>query len=208
MSDLREMLRRYGGFARRLVEGAIPAYRAALATARTSFRPVEISDRPTRIKADDRLLHVDAFPAHPTRGARILRVFSNVDPLGRERVWRIGGPFEAFAARFLPRVKSPIPGLARCLELLGITAGRRSDYDHVMLRLHDLAKHDERYQRGESRVELAFASGSTWMLFSDQVPHAALSGQYVLEQTFHLPVEAQLHPETAPIRVIERLRRT
>ena len=196
---------RYARVARQLVEGTVPVYRGQLVTARTSFRPVEILDRTTSLKTDDRLLHIDAFPAHPSRGARILRVFSNVDPRGRDRVWRIGEAFEPFAARFLPRVSRPIPGLARLLELLRITAGRRSEYDHVMLRLHDLAKRDERYQRESQPVEVAFAAGSTWMLFSDRVLHAALSGQYVLEQLL-LPVEAQRWPRQAPLRVIERLR--
>ena len=207
LSPLRATMARYARHARQLVESIVPSYAGHLVTARTSFRPAEIAARRSSVRSDDRRLHVDAFPAHPSGGMRILRVFSNVDPEGRDRVWRIGEEFEPFAARFLPRVSRPLPGLARLLEIAGITAGRRSAYDHVMLRLHDLAKRDERYQRDAPRAEVAFGSGSTWMLFSDQVLHAALSGQYVLEQTFLLPVEAQLDPSTAPIRVIDRLRR-
>lgn len=198
---------RYARHARELVQAVAPAYGALLVKARTSFRPTEIADRPTSVRTDDRRLHVDAFPANPSGGRRILRVFTNVDPEGRDRVWRIGEEFEPFASRFLSHVRPPLPGLARLLEIVGVTAGRRTAYDHVMLRLHDLAKRDECYQREAPRTEVAFPSGSTWMLFSDQVLHAALCGQYVLEQTFLLPVEAQLDPSTAPIRVIERLRR-
>jgi hypothetical protein len=35
--------------------------------------------------------------------------------------------------------------------------------------------------------------------------HAALSGQFVLEQTFHLDVEAMAEPWRAPIRVLESM---
>jgi hypothetical protein len=36
--------------------------------------------------------------------------------------------------------------------------------------------------------------------------HAALAGQYVLEQTFHIAVNAMMAPDRAPLRVQERLR--
>jgi len=32
------------------------------------------------------------------------------------------------------------------------------------------------------------------MVFTDSVPHAALSGQYALEQTFIIPVKAMVEP--------------
>jgi hypothetical protein len=35
--------------------------------------------------------------------------------------------------------------------------------------------------------------------------HAALGGQHLLEQTFHLPVAAMRHPERSPLRILERL---
>jgi hypothetical protein len=37
------------------------------------------------------------------------------------------------------------------------------------------------------------------------VLHAALGGQFMLEQTFFLPVAAMLHPERSPLAVLERL---
>jgi hypothetical protein len=35
--------------------------------------------------------------------------------------------------------------------------------------------------------------------------HAALSGQFVLEQTFHLDIEAMAEPSRAPIKVLEKM---
>jgi hypothetical protein len=43
------------------------------------------------------------------------------------------------------------------------------------------------------------------MCFTDQAMHAALSGQFCLEQTFHLPIEALSHPERSPLKVLERM---
>ncbi|MEO8756075.1 MAG: Kdo hydroxylase family protein, partial [Casimicrobiaceae bacterium] len=49
------------------------------------------------------------------------------------------------------------------------------------------------------------APGTTWLCFSDQVMHAAVSGQYMLEQTIHLPVSALYEPLQAPLAILERL---
>jgi hypothetical protein len=44
------------------------------------------------------------------------------------------------------------------------------------------------------------------MAFTDQVSHAATQGQYQLEQTFLLPVDAMGEPERSPLRVLERIK--
>ena len=46
----------------------------------------------------------------PTHGERILRVFCNVNPSGKPRVWKVGEPFEKVAERFLAGRRPPIPG--------------------------------------------------------------------------------------------------
>jgi hypothetical protein len=43
------------------------------------------------------------------------------------------------------------------------------------------------------------------MCFTDQAMHAALKGQFCLEQTFHLPIGALAHPERSPLKVLERM---
>jgi 3-deoxy-D-manno-oct-2-ulosonic acid (Kdo) hydroxylase len=202
---LLQLIARYAAWSRRLLEALLPRYWPHLQPARTSFRPVGVEGRPQSYKKDDRRLHTDAFPSRPTRGLRILRVFSNFNPDGRERIWRVGEPFEDMARKFLPTLRPPLPGLARLLEALRITKGRRSLYDSFMLQLHDRVKADQDYQDNAPQTTLLLAPGSTWIAFTDQVLHAALSGQYLVEQTFHLPVEAQRCPEQAPLRVLERL---
>ncbi len=202
---LAAMIERFGRAATALMTSLIPVYTNHLERARTSFRPVEIAGRTYSVRHDDRLLHVDAFPSRPLRGRRILRLFTNIAPDGVAREWNVGEPFEAFARVYLPRTGRPIPGSPWLLERLGITKGRRSPYDHMMLRLHDLGKQDGTYQSGPRRVPISFPAGSTWICYTDQVLHAALSGHCALEQTFHLPVDAMADPAKAPLRVLERL---
>ncbi|MGE3151049.1 MAG: Kdo hydroxylase family protein [Nitrospiraceae bacterium] len=202
---LRHMMARYAAQARSLLESLVPSYRAHLSQARTSFRPVEVMGRIQSFKRDDRLLHTDAFPSRPSRGHRILRVFSNVNPDGQDRIWRVGEPFEAMARKFIGGLRPPLPGLHALLAVLRITKGGRTLYDSFMLQLHDRVKKDQTYQDRAPQTSLALKPGSTWIVFTDQVLHAALSGQYLFEQTFHLPVDAQHRLELAPLRVLERL---
>jgi hypothetical protein len=202
---LAAMMQRFAAVATRLVIGLLPGYTSSLQRARTSFRPAEIAGRTYSPRHDDRLLHVDAFPARPMGGRRILRLFSNVAPDGATREWRVGEPFPDFARAFLPRVKPPLPGSAWALQGLGLTKGRRTTYDHIMLGLHDAGKLDAAYQADGPKAEVSFSSGTTWLCFTDQVLHAALAGHCALEQTFHVPVAALSYPPRAPLRVLERL---
>lgn len=205
LERLGAMIDRFGRQATDLVRGLIPHYAPTLERARTTFRPVEVEARPASWRHDDRLLHVDAFPSRPLRGKRILRVFSNVAADGAVRRWNVGEPFPAFAEKFLGRVKPGLPGSDRLLHLLGITKGRRTPYDRIMLGLHDEGKRDAAYQADGPKVPLFFPPGSSWMVFTDQALHAALAGRFALEQTLYLPVKGMVRPEQSPLRVLERL---
>lgn len=204
LAALGAMIGRFARSAHSLVEALFPAYRGGFTAARTSFRPVEVETRETSWRKDDRRLHVDAFPSRPNYGERILRVFTNVNP-SEPRQWIVGEPFEKLAARFVPGLPRPFPGAASLLAALGITKGRRSEYDHLMLQLHDRMKADAAYQRESPQTRFAFPPGTTWIVFSDQVSHAVLQGQYMLEQTLHLPVAGMQDCARAPLRVLERL---
>ena len=74
-----------------------------------------------------------------------------------------------------------------------------------MLQLHDLMKGDAEYQAEAPQSRFDFPPGSTWMAFTDQVSHAAMAGQFQLEQTFLLPIDAMLEPQRSPLRILERL---
>ncbi len=204
-AELKKMMRRFASASFDLVKHLFPHYAPKLQIARTSFRPVQVSHRKTSYRKDDKRLHVDAFPSSPNQGKRILRVFCNINPHQEDRVWRVGEPFEHVAERFLPGIKKPFPGSAALLRILKMTKSRRAPYDHYMLELHNRMKADERYQREAPQEILRFPPGSTWIAQTDQVSHAAMSGQYLLEQTFSLPVCAMQNEALAPLRVLERL---
>jgi hypothetical protein len=199
---LAAMIERFGSQAATLVHELLP-YRH-VERARTSFRPVQVEGRSYSRISDDRLLHIDAFPSRPMRGRRILRFFANVAPATPRR-WHVGEPFEDFARDFLPRVGPHMPGKSWLYDRLGVTRGRRSRYDELMLSLHDAAKLDSAFQQNSPHQRIDFPPGCCWLVFTDQVLHAALGGEFALEQTFHLDVDQMAEPQRAPIKVLERL---
>jgi hypothetical protein len=201
---LAQMVARFAERAGELVTGLLPRYAPYVKRARTSFRPQPAVGRALSWRKDDSRLHIDAFPSRPNHGERILRVFSNVNPV-EDRVWRVGEEFAAMARRFLPQIRRQLPGTPALLALLHVTKGIRSEYDHLMLGMHDRAKADLGYQRDCPQQTVRFPPGATWLCFSDQVMHAAVSGQYMLEQTIHLPAMALYDPESSPLAILERL---
>ena len=204
LDALARMIERFGASAGDLVTALFPRYAPYVKRARTSFRPQPAVGRPVSWRKDDARLHIDAFPSRPNHGERILRVFSNVNP-AEDRVWRVGEAFATMAQTFLPRIGNPLPGIPALLAALRVTKGVRSEYDHLMLGLHDNAKADLDYQRRCEQQTVHFAPGTTWLCFSDQVMHAAVSGQHMLEQTIHLPVTALYDPGSSPLAILERL---
>lgn len=202
---LQTMMQRFALCSKDLLFNLLPAYVEGIVQSRTSLRPVEITERPTSWRKDDKRLHVDSFPSWPVQDQRILRVFSNVNPLGQSRYWRLGESFESVASRYLSSLSCPVWGVSQLLRFCGITKSRRSAYDHFMLQMHDRMKADMDYQLDADQIDYEFPAGSTWITFTDQVSHAAMAGQFCLEQTFYLPVAFMRDPSLAPLRVLERL---
>ncbi len=205
LDQAQAMLERYVAYAKDLVDSLFPHYKGHYEIGKASLRPVEIRGRQTSYRKDDTRLHVDAFPSNPNHGMRLLRVFCNINPNNQSRHWRVGEPFASVASRFLPTISKPFPGKHALLKAFGVTKTARSDYDHYMLQMHNRMKADMNYQKGVEQSEFHFPPQTTWVVFTDLVSHAAMSGQYVLEQTFYLPVEAMKYPDQAPIRILEEI---
>lgn len=199
------LMSRYRAWAETLMRTQAPCYARCLEPGRTSLRTREVAEGATSKRKDDRRLHVDSFPSQPTGGRRILRVFTNINPTGEARIWRVGEPFEAYAQRWAAGVRRALPGEAWLLRRLGVTRTTRTPYDGLMLGLHDAAKLDDAYQREGPRREVSFPAGASWVVYTDSVVHAAIRGRYALEQTFYLPLEAMAAPEAAPARILERM---
>jgi hypothetical protein len=176
-----------------------------------SFRPIEEKGRAARLHARNDLLHFDSFPTRPTNGARILRFFTNINP-AQNRVWLTSQTFEAFgplmvkAGGLTSSLHNPLTqgmqSLARALHLRGMN---RSPYDDLMHRCHNAMKEDSNFQENTPKNRWEFPPNSSWMVFTDCVSHAVLSGQYALEQTLLVPPAALVEPQRSPLRILESL---
>ena len=188
---LRGLLQRFSDAAMTLVHELFPRSHSQIERRRASFRPAEIAGRATSWRKDDTRLHVDSFPATPSGGSRILRRVLERES-GRPRPflarWR---RFRGGGARFAESLADAAAGQrVMLLRLLRVTKTPRSPYDALMLQLHDRMKSDADFQARSPQTAVDFPAGSTWIAFTDQVSHAAMAGQYQLEQTFLLPVDA------------------
>ncbi len=193
------MMQRYYQHSTQLLQWLCPNYQSAKYCGRTSFRPVEIRGRkPDSYRKDDTRLHVDAFPSTPVNEFRILRVFTNINPHGESRLWNLGEPFSEVVRQFLPKVRRRLPFEAEILYVLKATRTKRSYYDHCMLQIHNKMKADMNYQHQCRFSSVSFPPGSTWIVYTDLVSHAALAGRFALEQTYYLPVENMLNPALSP----------
>ncbi len=200
---LKEMMKRYSLHTEQFMHTLFPSYKKNLIQARTSFRPIEASGRVQSYKKDDTRLHVDAFPSKPTSGERIIRFFSNVNQESKPRAWRLGEPFPDVVKKMAPRTSKPILGLRTLLQAFKITKSYRTLYDHYMLQIHDAMKADLDYQAQVPQKDVLFPAGSSWIVYSDQASHAAMSGQHMFEQTFHLPISGMEDPNKSPLKVLE-----
>ncbi|MBS0349961.1 MAG: Kdo hydroxylase family protein [Proteobacteria bacterium] len=193
------MLNRYFLSCTQFVNACCPNYHADHCYGRTSLRPVEIKGRkPASYRKDDTRLHVDAFPSTPVNNKRILRIFTNINPQGQNRLWRIGEPFAEVINQFLPYVRKLWPFEAQILKRVHITREKRSYYDHCMLQIHNNMKKKLDYQAQVAGNLIEFPPGSSWIVYTDLVSHSALSGSWALEQTYYPKVENMLNPELSP----------
>lgn len=201
------LLKRYSEASYKLLTDLIPAYKDKLHSPMNTLRLNAIDEWSDShsFRKDDRRLHVDAFPSRPLHGKRIIRIFNNINPSGVPRKWRVGEAFPDLAKRLLPQVKAYNSLGASLLDTLQITKSRRTHYDHIMLQFHDMMKEDENYQAKGIQWDVDFMPGSTWICFSDQTPHAAMSGQFMLEQTFQLDIDDMVDPDKSPLKVLEKM---
>jgi hypothetical protein len=211
--DLRAVMRTYSERATQLVARLLPRYAADWKLDFASFRPQEEQGRQIRLRARNDLLHVDSFPTRPTHGARILRIFTNINPT-QPRVWLTTETFDGLAERFLgPSGAAELRaglgtgglrgGLVRAARALHLPVADPSPYDRFMLRFHHFLKENGEFQQTCPKARWEFPPNSTWMVFTDMVAHAVLSGQFALEQTFIVARGALVLPEKAPVSVLE-----
>src|SRR5215510_13925328 len=96
---LQGIMRHFSQAAAQFVSRLLAPYAAKLQMDFASFRPLEEMNRALPLHKRNDLLHVDAFPSRPTRGARILRCFTNLNP-SQPRKWLVGERFPELAKRY------------------------------------------------------------------------------------------------------------
>lgn len=214
---LLEVMRRYSRSAVDYLGRLLPSYSRDWKLDYASFRPQEEEGRQVRLRARNDLLHIDSFPTRPTQGDRILRFFTNINP-HQPRKWQTTDPFPRVIEHLqrthsIPGHLTVPPGLlaraARALKMqlrkLGFSIRVRSAYDDFMLRFHHCLKENQHILNELPIYSWEFPPGSSWLVFTDIVPHAALSGRFALEQTLIVSRRAQALPETAPAALLRRL---
>jgi len=209
---LRSIFRNYSAAVIDFVGRFLKPYAGRCTIDFSSFRPFAEERRGLPLHKRNDLLHVDAFPSRPTRGGRILRVFTNLNPK-QARVWHTTESFETLARQYAEEA-----GLARFADeswvsrtvqdlgaKLGFRGAGRTPYDMFMLGFHDYLKENTDFQKGCRKIRLEFPPLATWLVLTDGVAHAVMSGQYALEQTFLIPPEALVRPDEAPCRILEKI---
>jgi 3-deoxy-D-manno-oct-2-ulosonic acid (Kdo) hydroxylase len=215
LEQLRGIMRQYSQDVTHFLTGFLSPYQGRWRLDYASFRPQEEEGRDLPLRRRNDLLHTDAFPTRPTHGARILRFFNNIHP-SRTRDWVVSDPFTALAPLYAPE-QIPLPAsgssAGRALRSLATTIGmgsaipslKRSPYDDFMMRFHNFLKENSSFQAECRKDYFQFPPGSSWMVYTDMVPHAVLSGQYALEQTFLVEHQAMVSPASSPLSVLEAM---
>ena len=215
VSQLHDIMQRYSQSVERFLTRFLAAYKQRWVLDYASYRPLEEKGRDLKLRRRNDLLHTDAFPTRPTRGWRILRFFHNIHPT-RTRDWVIGEPFPKVVGNFTPgtlavphgdnifsrggRQFANATGLARL-----VPQWKRTPYDEFMMQLHNAMKENAEFQQSCVKEHVEFAPRSSWMVYTETVPHAVLAGQYALEQTFLVDPAAMVTPDSAPVAVLEKM---
>lgn len=215
VEQLRAVMRRYSSSVVAFLKDFLAPYRERWLLDYASFRPLEEQGRDLALRKRNDLLHTDAFPTRPTCGRRILRFFHNIHPT-RTRDWIVGEPFARVVGAFapgrlaIPRADGPVAGagkrLAQAVGLAGLVPQwKRTPYDRFMMDLHNAMKENTDFQRDCAKESVQFPPGSSWMVYTETVPHAVLAGQFALEQTFLVDRAAMVKPESAPVAILEKM---
>src|SRR5690242_18622650 len=139
-ADIEAIMARYGKWSEDVINQLLPSYQKALDRKRVTYRPFA--------RNSTQSLHIDSSYGYPTQGRGMLRIFSNINPVNRLRIWQLGEPFEPFVRRFLPAVRLKKPSLlSSILASLGIVDGAKTKYDQYVAALRTLGIHDKEYQQ-------------------------------------------------------------
>jgi hypothetical protein len=216
------ILKQHAARVEAFLQRTMPALTRDWTVGTSSFRPIQEKGRDLSPHASNELVHIDAGAYGPTYGDRVLRFFVNVNPV-EDRVWATRGAFPELYARFgrAARItpdtrkhasleRGPLDqlrtGFLRTLAAAGLPQAMLIDsspYDRTMRRFHNYMKDEPAFRDDTSKEkEIRFVPFSAWMVLTDMVSHASLSGQYALVNTFLLRLASCRLPQFAPYRIL------
>ena len=200
----------------------MPRWRGACRVGTCSFRPIQEQGRDLKPHASNELVHIDAGAYGATSGDRIFRFFVNVNAR-EDRVWASKGNLQDMLERYgtpagildlsgrlrmridkslADHAFSAAVGALARLNPLAHTLDS-SPYDRTMRRLHNYMKDSEDFRRDmRGYEEFRFPPYSAWMVFTDGVSHASLSGQFALVTTIIVSRRALEHPQFSPYALL------
>src|SRR5215831_20468768 len=216
-----EILESYSKRVVALLRRLMPRFMASVRQGTTSFRPMQEQGRNLLPHASNELVHVDAGAYGATHGDRVLRFFTNVHP-EKDRVWISKGNFAELYQRYARAAgvepKSPsdvedsswdkaytwaVGTAARRLTMLKVIDSSR--YDRLMRKFHNFMKDTPAFQQDDTgHRQFAFKPFSSWMVLTDVVSHACISGQYAFADTFIVPLANCRLREEAPYELLKR----
>jgi len=217
------ILKQHAGRVELFLQRMMPTLTRDWTVGTSSFRPIQEKGRGLSAHASNELVHFDAGAYGRTNGDRILRFFVNVNPV-EDRVWATRGAFPEVYARFgrsaqvtpeMRRRASLAPGaldrlrtgVLRAVAAAGLPQAMLVDsspYDRTMRKFHNFMKDEPSFRDDtSSQEEIRFPPFSAWMVLTDMVSHASLSGQYALVNTFLLRLANCRLPHLAPYRILE-----
>lgn len=205
------------------LESTLPHLAPGWTVGTCSFRPLEEKGRDLKPRASNEIVHIDAGAYGATCGARILRFFVNVNA-DTDRVWATKGSFadlfdrhrELFDAaradgarvRVQKRLRDHcfsglVGALSKVYPLAKVVDS--SPFDRAMRRVHNYMKETEEFRNDLTNYrEIRFPPSSAWMVFTDSVSHAVLSGQHCLVTTILVPLENCQARELSPYYILEK----
>ncbi|CAN5273925.1 Kdo hydroxylase family protein [soil metagenome] len=218
-----DILTTHGQRVEELLQCIIPSLAHGWTVGTVSFRPVEERGRNLKPHASNELVHIDAGAYGATNGNRIFRFFVNINAR-QDRAWASKGRFPELyrkygeAANIAPLSPSSLEkglidhartALLEGLGKLGLPMAHvldSSPYDRVMRRFHNFMKDSPEFQHStDGHMDLRFPPFSAWMVFTDMVSHASISGRHALVNTNLVPLKNCRLKELAPFNILRNV---
>jgi hypothetical protein len=217
------ILKEHNGRVQAFLNRVTPALARNWMVGTASFRPLQEKGRDLPAHASNELVHVDAGAYGATHGDGIIRFFVNVNPT-EDRVWVTKGAFPELYRRYgseagvvpekganghameegmLDRLRTSVSnGLSAVVPSAKFLDS--SPYDRAMRRFHNFMKDTPAFQSAsEGHREFRFKPFWAWMVFTDRVSHACISGQHAFADTFVVRLDSCRLPGMAPINILK-----